>query len=123
MPHTYTACSFDPLPSTLHPPVSGCLIQGEVPGHIRAAAQRSQEAADLRAANEEAVAAGKPADANLLAAYMAYIAVSACNAACALVADEVWVVVCMVMSRLPALHTAQTGEAVLVAAATGDTHH
>lgn len=48
--------------------------QGSVPAHIRAAAQRSQEAADLRAANEEAVAAGKPADANLLAAYMAYIA-------------------------------------------------
>jgi hypothetical protein len=50
--------------------------QGSVPAHIRAAAHRSQEAADLRSANEEAVAPGKPADANLLAAYMAYIAVS-----------------------------------------------
>lgn len=51
-------------------------VQGSVPAHIQAAAQRSQEAANLRAANEDAVAPGKPADANLLAAYMAYIAVS-----------------------------------------------
>lgn len=62
--------------TALHPAAVPSCCQSTVPPHIRSAAQHSQEAADLRAANEEAVAAGKAADANLLAAYMAYIAVS-----------------------------------------------
>ncbi|KAF8058134.1 sart3 [Scenedesmus sp. PABB004] len=47
--------------------------QGSVPEHIRAAAQRSAAAAELRAVHEASVASDKPADAALLAAYMAYI--------------------------------------------------
>lgn len=46
-----------------------------MPAHIRAAAARNKEAAELRAPHEEAVGSGKPADAALLAAYAAYIAV------------------------------------------------
>eukprot|EP00878_Enallax_costatus_P019725 GHUV01020818.1.p1 GENE.GHUV01020818.1~~GHUV01020818.1.p1 ORF type:complete len:482 (+),score=163.78 GHUV01020818.1:194-1639(+) len=47
--------------------------KASVPQHIRAAAQRSSDAAQLRAAHEAAVSADKTADATLLAAYMAYI--------------------------------------------------
>lgn len=50
-------------------------IQGTVPEHIRAAAQRSTTAAQLRSAHEAAVSADKAADATTLAAYMAYIQV------------------------------------------------
>lgn len=46
-----------------------------MPDHIRAAAERSATAAQLRAAHEAAVAAGKEADAGLLAAFMAYVQV------------------------------------------------
>lgn len=57
------------------------ILQGSVPAHIRSAAERSQSEADLRSASEEAVAAGKAADANLLAAYMAYIGVGGATGA------------------------------------------
>lgn len=50
-------------------------VQGSVPEHIRAAAQRSAAAAQLRSAHEVAVSADKAADATLLAAYMAYVQV------------------------------------------------
>lgn len=73
--HSQTPHTPNTLPPTHPTHPTHVLLQGSVPPHIRAAAQRSQEGADLRAANEEAVAPGKPADANLLAAYMAYIAV------------------------------------------------
>jgi hypothetical protein len=44
-----------------------------VPEHVRKAAERARAAAALRAAHEAAVASDKPADAALLAAYLAYI--------------------------------------------------
>jgi hypothetical protein len=50
-------------------------VQGAVPDHIKAAAERSASAAQLRAAHEAAVGGEKTPDAQLLAAYMAYIQV------------------------------------------------
>ena len=44
-----------------------------IPDHVRRAADKARQAAALRAAHEAAVARGRPADAALLAAYLAYI--------------------------------------------------
>lgn len=45
----------------------------ELPAHVQAGYERAQAAVELRAPNEDAVDASKAADADLLAAYMAYI--------------------------------------------------
>lgn len=47
--------------------------QAPVPDHVRKAAAKAAAAASLRAAHEAAVSGDKPADAALLAAYLAYI--------------------------------------------------
>lgn len=47
--------------------------QGAAPDHVRKSAERARQAAALRAAHEAAVAGARPADAALLAAYLAYI--------------------------------------------------
>ena len=47
----------------------------ELPEEVRREARRAAKGVQLRQPYEEAVAAGKPADADLLAAYMAYIKV------------------------------------------------
>jgi hypothetical protein len=49
-----------------------------VPAHIKAAVGRNKDAAELRASHEEAVGGQRRADASLLAAYTAYIAVRVC---------------------------------------------
>ena len=45
----------------------------ELPAHVQAGYKRAQAAVELRAPNEDAVDASKAADADLLAAYLAYI--------------------------------------------------
>ena len=59
------ATRFDP--SALS--ISMCM---QVPAHVQKGYEKAQAAVALRAANESAVAAGKDADSELLAAYMAY---------------------------------------------------
>jgi hypothetical protein len=46
-----------------------------MPEALRAAYDKAQHAAELRQPYEASVAAGRPADADLLAAYMAYVKV------------------------------------------------
>ena len=45
----------------------------ELPAHVAAGYEKAQAAVELRVPNEDAVDASKAADADLLAAYMAYI--------------------------------------------------
>ena len=45
----------------------------DLPEAVQAGFERAEAAAALRAPNEDAVGPGRPADADLLAAYMAYI--------------------------------------------------
>lgn len=57
-----------------HKEWEGCQQNGqELPAHVEKAYQKAQEAVELRRAHEEAVAPGKEANADLMAAYMAYI--------------------------------------------------
>ena len=55
-----------------HLPNRGVLPCMQVPEHVQKGYDKAQAAVALRAANEAAVAAGKDADSELLAAYMAY---------------------------------------------------
>lgn len=48
-------------------------MENALPGHVKAAYAKAQAAVQARAPYEQSVAAGKPADLNLLAAYTAYI--------------------------------------------------
>ena len=45
----------------------------QLPGHIQQGFQKAQQAVGLRSQHEGMVAADKPADEDLLAAYLAYI--------------------------------------------------
>lgn len=45
----------------------------DIPAHVKKGYEKAQAAVELRIAHEQAVAPGRPADNDLLAAYMAYI--------------------------------------------------